>query len=97
MKKADEKRYKQLIEIGCIVCRLEGKNTPPQIHHPYGRTGDGNQKTIPLCYYHHQEGSDCEAYTSRHPWKTRFVARYGTEEYLLEETNKLIEALGSYD
>lgn len=91
MKKADKDRYQQLIEIGCIVCRKEkGIYTPPQIHHTEGRTGDGNQKTIPLCYYHHMEGSDNDAYTSRHPFKSRFEERYGSEQYLLEETNKLL-------
>ena len=94
MNKADKERYDLLVQIGCIVCQIH-KNiyTMPQIHHPWGRTKDGNQKTIPLCYYHHQEGSDCPEYTSRHPWKTRFVQRYGTEESLLEETNIRIERL----
>ena len=92
MNKEDKKRYDQLSQLGCIVCLLEkGVNSPPEIHHPYGRTGNGNQETIGLCYYHHREGSDCTAYTSRHPFKSRFEARYGTEAYLLEETNKLLD------
>lgn len=90
MKKCDKERYQKLSDLGCIICLKEGHYTPPAIHHINGRTGNGNQETIPLCYYHHQEGSDCEAYTSRHPFKTRFQERYGSEESLLEETNKLI-------
>jgi hypothetical protein len=35
--------------------------------------------TIPLCFNHHREGSDCSQYTSRHPHKSRFEERYGTE------------------
>lgn len=92
MKKADSDRYKLLLDLGCIVCLIhEHAWTPPEIHHPYGRTKDGNQKTIGLCFYHHREGSDCDAYTSRHPFKARFIERYGSEEYLLEETNKRLK------
>jgi hypothetical protein len=32
-------------------------------------------------------------YTSRHPYKKRFEARYGTEAELLEETNRRLEKL----
>lgn len=80
-------------EIGCIVCRNEGLGlTPASIHHCDGHTKPGaHYKTLPLCHYHHQEGSDCEAYTSRHPWKTRFISRYGTEEKLLEQVNELLK------
>lgn len=88
--KKDNDRYKQLVELGCIVCLNNGIYTPPQIHHTQGRTGDGNQKTIPLCYYHHMEGSNCETHVSRHPWLTEFEERYGTEASLLEQTNRLI-------
>ncbi len=91
--KADTKRYQQLSDMGCIICRKEGKHTPPSIHHINGRTGNGNQETIPLCYSHHQEGSDCEAYTSRHPWKARFIKRYGSESSLLDEVNQIIAGL----
>lgn len=87
--KADKKRYQAISDLGCIVCLLErGIYTPPEIHHLNGRTGNGNQETIGLCFYHHREGTDCLEYTSRHPFKSRFEERYGTEAYLLEETNK---------
>ena len=92
MNKLDKERYQKLVDLGCIVCNLEkGLYTPPEIHHPYGRKKDGNQKTYPLCYYHHREGSNCEEYVSRHPWLSEFEDRYGTEEYLLEQTNNLIK------
>ena len=90
MKKADKQRYQALVELGCIICKQEGKYTPPQIHHINGRTGNGNQETIPLCYYHHMEGSNDECFTSRHPWKARFIQRYGPEQDLLKEVNELI-------
>lgn len=77
----------QVAELGCCVCLNEGKRTPCQVHHIDGKTKPGaHLKTIGLCYYHHQAGNDCLAYTSRHPYKARFVARYGTEQELLEQT-----------
>ena len=96
MNKADKERYDLLIQMGCLICLKEGNHTPPQIHHPYGRKKDGNQKTIPLCYYHHmadQEKPVCPEYISRHPFKARFEARYGSEATLLEETNRRLERL----
>ena len=76
-----------IADLGCIVCLEEGKYTPTAIHHIDGKTKpDAHLKTIPLCYYHHQGGEDCSAYTSRHPYKARFEARYGTEAELLEKT-----------
>jgi len=92
VKKADKERYQKLSELGCIVCKLfEGEWSPIDVHHIEGRTKDGNQKTIGLCFYHHREGSNCESHVSRHPWLSEFEARYGTEQYLLEETNKLLD------
>jgi len=91
LKKADKERYEKIAEIGCIVCKLfEGTWSPAEIHHPNGRTKNGNQETYGLCFYHHREGSNCAEYTSRHPWLTEFEARYKTEEELIEITNKLI-------
>lgn len=92
MNKEDKTRFDLLSQLGCIVCvRERGIFTPPEIHHINGRTGNGNQETIGLCFFHHREGSDCQEYTSRHPYKARFIARYGTEAELLEATNKLLD------
>lgn len=90
--KADKKRFQNLIDLGCIVCRVYLQvHTPPEIHHIFGKTRLGaHQQTIPLCFRHHQEGSDCKEYVSRHPHKARFEERYGTEEYLLEITNMIL-------
>lgn len=89
MKKADTERYQKLVELGCIIClKFEGVYSPPEIHHPFGRTKDGNQKTYPLCYLHHNARVDCDDYTSRHPYKFRFEERYDTDENLLKETNQ---------
>lgn len=92
MNKADKARYEKLSEIGCIICKeFEDTYSPPEIHHINGRTKNGNQETIGLCYYHHREGSNCDKYVSRHPWLTEFEGRYKPEAELLEITNNLIK------
>jgi len=90
--KKDRERYRRLSDLGCICClKFESVWSPCEIHHINGRTGNGNQETIGLCHFHHREGSNCDEYVSRHPWLTEFEARYGNEQDLLEETNRLIE------
>lgn len=93
-----ESDYMDLIrDMGCIVCILENKgHTPPQIHHIDGKTKpDAHMRAIPLCYCHHmadQQQPKNELYTSRHPHKSRFEERYGSEAWLLEQTQKHLEA-----
>lgn len=90
---AEEKRHmKKVAALGCIVCLLfEEVFTPASIHHMEGKTKPGAHfKALPLCFRHHQEGSCCDEWVSRHPHKARFEERYGTEEQLLEHVNKLI-------
>lgn len=84
-----------IVDLGCVICWLE-KNiyTPPQVHHPDGKTKpEAHMKAIPLCYWHHmadQQNPPTSDYTSRHPDKKAFIERYGTEEYLHEQTERLI-------
>ena len=70
-----------IVEYGCIICKQEwGIFTPPEVHHLEGKPkAKSHFVTIPLCYRHHREGSDNSQYTSRHPNKARFEARYGSE------------------
>ena len=90
--KSEQAHMDRVRELGCIVCLNEGKHTPPAIHHIEGKTKEGaHYKTIGLCYYHHQEGSDCEAYTSRHDFKARFENRYGTEQELLAQVEEMLK------
>lgn len=78
-------------KLGCIVCLLDGINTPCEIHHTDGKTKPGAHfKTIGLCFLHHRDGNDCKEYTSRHPYKARFEERYDTEENLLDWTHRLL-------
>ena len=85
-------RAEQLVKVGCIICRKQGRYTAPSIHHLRKGMGMGQRntddKTIPLCPYHHQWGKrpDC-----LHQGKDSFESKWGMEEDLLLEVNTLIE------
>lgn len=83
----------RIAEMGCVVClKFLGLTTPPEIHHIAGKVKEGSHLlTIPLCHLHHRSGQDTAAFTSRHPFKSRFEERYGTEQELLEWTRKEID------
>jgi hypothetical protein len=88
--KAEKLHYRMVAELGCSLCRHQGKEgTPAELHH-IRRTGKrSNAPVIPLCPYHHR-GSN----TSIHGMgRKRFEAEYNiTEEELLEQTESLINA-----
>ena len=47
---------------------------------------------IPLCGTHHQTGGkDAPAI---HPWKTRFVQKYGTQEELKDKCDRILDEQG---
>lgn len=90
-------RFDALSRIGCVVCRVfHGVHTQPQIHHllgtkyrAIGKKAD-DAHTIPLCVWHHTGGHpDID---SAHGQPKAFAQLYGTQEELLEMTNKMIEA-----
>ena len=87
--KSERQWMNAICQIGCIVCRNEyGVFSPAVPHHMDGKTKEGaHLKTIPLCGAHHQTGEGC---ISRHPYKARFEAEYGTEEELLEQCRDII-------
>lgn len=73
---------------GCIACHIDGHpGTPSAVHHIL-RAGRrmGHLFTIPLCDPGHHQGGQTDGKISRHPWKARFEARYGSEMELLERT-----------
>jgi hypothetical protein len=76
----------------CIVCRLqELGESPAEIHHVRFGNGMGQRdhdRIIPLCPNHHRIGGYGVAL---HAGKKAFERKYGTEYYLLEQTNKLLE------
>ena len=86
---ASERRWLDAItRLGCIACLLDLYVwSEPSPHHTVGKTKPGaHYLTIPLCWRHHQAGDDCAEYTSRHPHKARFEARYGAEAELIQAT-----------
>ena len=96
--KAESKHMDDVSQLGCIVCRNQGRlYVPCEIHHIEGKTKkDSHFKVLPLCFEHHRMGSDKEP-ISRHPYKARFVKAYGTEQELLEQVNKLLKGDNFYD
>lgn len=102
--KDEQARYAALKELNCIVCHLDGQGNVicgrHEIHHlTSGGRRIGNDKTIPLGAYHHR-GVILNGYTGKRmeivfgpsfaKSKRAFETRFGTEEYLLEQTNKLL-------
>lgn len=77
---------------GCIVClQQSGVATQAEVHHlKQGDRRMGHLFSIPLCYWHHRGGDKDGPYISRHPWKARFEAAYGSELTLLEELRVLL-------
>lgn len=74
-----------IVAYGCIACRLDGHQPrPTAVHHILrGGVRMGHKYTLPLCDPgHHKEGGPL-GLTSRHPYKPRFEAMYGTELALL--------------
>lgn len=88
-----EKRWMDAITaIGCIACRIDGRpGVPGAVHHLLrGGFRIGHLHTICLCDPGHHKDGGPMGLVSRHPWKARFEARYGTEEELLELSRRLV-------
>lgn len=80
--------------IGCIACLMEGRpGVPGAVHHLLrGGRRIGHLHSICLCDPGHHQGGQTLGVISRHPWKARFEARYGTEAALLARSKALIGA-----
>ncbi len=94
--KTDKKYWAVVASIGCIACLLDGLfNDQVSIHHCDGRTKPGaHKKVLGLCAGHHQDGTGAPGLIAVHPYKARFEAKYGTQSFLMELTNKIIEERG---
>ena len=82
-----------IVRLGCCVCVKEGLGaTPAVVHHMIGRSGRrrGHLFTLPLCPGHHNSGLNNKTIVSRHPWRSAWECRYGTEEQLLEMVRELV-------
>ena len=90
---AEERRWlDRVASLGCIVCKVHHETfSPAEIHHLDGKTKpDAHLMVLPLCHLHHRSGRDDEFATSRHPYRVRWEARYGTEEHLLSIVRGLV-------
>lgn len=102
--KARALRFLRLKELGCICCRKLGWYCAPEIHHlnldgKAGQKRRGDEYTIPLCRWHHQgvvfvAWSLTEMRNKFGPSlklaSRAFRARFGTDDQLLNEVNRLI-------
>jgi len=87
-----------IVEYGCVACKqdIPGAPTrPAAVHHiVVGGRRLGHLFTLPLCDPGHHQGGYALGLVSRHPWKARFEAKYGSE---LELLAKLKTELGVFD
>lgn len=85
--KAEKEWLLRVVESGCIVCRnYNGSKTPAEAHHIAGRSApNGHWLLLPLCPGHHRAGKGEGLFISRHPFKARFEAEYGTEQELFNQ------------
>lgn len=83
-----------IVAYGCIACRLDGRAPRPTCVHHILRGGVrmGHLFTLGLCDPGHHQGGESLGLISRHPWKARFEARYGTELELLERVRGEVSA-----
>jgi len=94
--KAEREWMESIGRLGCIVCRAQGRGyVPAAVHHILdGGRRTSHLETIPLCDPgHHQGAPKSSGEVSRHPNKAAFEARYGTEEFLLELTQRVVESV----
>ena len=96
--KADIRRWQSFQDIGCICCRKYGFYSIPEVHHLVsGNRRRGHADTIPLCPYHHRgiEPPPAEVGPSFAAGSKPFRARFGSDDELLEETNRLLEEVNA--
>jgi hypothetical protein len=94
MTKAEREHYDRIASMGCIACRKQGhKGTSAEVHHIRETAGMGKRshytETIPLCPAHHR-GTMHPIIPSIHLDRSAFVAIYGDEMQLLDETRRLL-------
>jgi hypothetical protein len=86
-----ELRFNQGFQrIGCIACAQNGRYSQPEVHHLiYGGKRRGDEFTVPLCPAHHRGVNHHESVhgpSLAHGSKP-FRERFGSDDYLLAETN----------
>lgn len=93
--KAERAWMAAIVAHGCLACDLDGYHgTPAEVHHILtGGQRMGHLWTLPLCPGHHRL-DDGSGKIARHPWKERFVARYGEELALLQLMRERLGVVG---
>lgn len=80
----------KVASLGCIVCRMAGLESAPEIHHiGSGTMGKraSNYEVIPLCHIHHRTGGHGVAvHSGRRTWE----ANFGTEKELLAQVMEMV-------
>ncbi len=89
---AEKEWMGKVAELGCIVCRQQGRGfVPCAVHHIVeGGRRLGHLFTLGLCQPGHHMDSPDKSQISRHPNKARFTAAYGSEYELLWITKQLL-------
>ena len=91
MDKKLKAHYEAVASLNCLVCRNEGLGaSTAELHHPHGRVGKKEFQVIPLCYSHHNSGLKNPFVVSVHPWVKEFTKRYGSQDELLAQVDKLL-------
>ena len=90
--KSEQAWLDAICRIGCCVCiRRNLGHTPGEPHHMLdGNLRLGHLFTVYLCPTHHRSGLNNRMAVSRHPWRTEFERRYGTEVELHTWTKKQV-------
>jgi hypothetical protein len=88
--KLEREYMAKVANYGCVACEIDGATRPAEIHHVRKHTGMGLRPShfdiLPLCSVHHRTGK-----ISVHLGKEAFVAKYGTEQYLMKLVKERIE------
>ena len=92
--KSDKDRMNRVASLGCIVCKaFYGVYSPALIHHltglKYRSIGKKAKEYIPICQAHHVDGN--KEHPSVHGQPELFKQKYGSQEFLLNYTNKFID------
>lgn len=92
----EQKWMDAISRFGCVACWLDGRQPRPTAVHHILRGGRriGHLFSLPLCDPGHHQNGAALGLVSRHPFKARFEAKYGTE---LELLARLKKELGVYE
>lgn len=91
--KAEKAHMDAVSALGCLICRNQGRySVPAAIHHVLrGGRRMGHMFVLPLCDPGHHKGAPSHSgQISRHPNKREFERRYGTEQQLLAQVERLL-------